>query len=370
MILDSSSSHSIAKDLPCFQLLENKDTLRDKHVSAPDKQTDAEIKLYPNAKHVGKEENNVSTSWSYLFVHNQKVKSIEATLKKDGQPYFIHKRIKYVARQGQKGMREMTVPSVSGLIFLQGTPKELQNYLNEKVPGYRLCHNCSTGKVAVIPHAQMEPFMRVAEIAPERIRFLLHPFVYYSRNHTLLRIVSGEFAGLEGYVVRIARDRRLVMDVCGMTIAIAGVHAERFEEVGKNEETHHSRATYYRRNLHEQKAFIDRYFHQIKSIDEIAPQTESICLLLQQTLADFNDGKIEWAETYAALHFMIEEIGYYYAPVLERFGENLRPILDAGRQVVRALEQLLSTSIEDEDLLQRCEAQCEELRANYGYLFT
>lgn len=369
MILDSSSSHSIAKDLPCFQPFENRETLRDKHVSAPDKQADAEIKLYPKAKQVGNRK-NVSTSWSYLFVHNQKVKSIEATLKKDGQRYFIHKRIKYVARKGSaKGMREMTVPSVSGLIFLQGTPQELQNYLNEKVPGYRLCHNCSTGKVAVIPHTQMEPFMRVAEIAPERIRFLLHPFVYYSQNHTLLRIVSGEFAGLEGYVVRIARDRRLVMDVCGMTIAIAGVHAERFEEVGKNEENRRTRATFYKRNLHEQKAFIDRYFHQIKSTSEIAAQAESIRLLLAQTLTDYSECKMEWAETYAALHFMVEEIGYYYAPVLERFGQNLHPILDAGRQVVQALEHHLLVMTDDEELLQRCEAQCEELRANYGYLF-
>lgn len=75
--------------------------------------------------------------------------------------------------------------------------------------------------------------MRVSETEPDRLRFLLRPFVYYAQNRTLLRIVSGDYAGLEGYVIRIARDRRLVMDVGGMAVAISNVHAERFEEVDK-----------------------------------------------------------------------------------------------------------------------------------------
>ena len=108
----------------------------------------------------------------------------------------------------------------------------------------------------------------------------------------------------------------------------------------------------------------------MKALDEVASQAENISLLLQQSLADLREGRLDAKDTYDTLSFIIEEIGYYYAPVLERFGENLHPIFDAGRQVVRALEQLLSALTEDEDLLQRCEAQCEELRANYGYLFT
>lgn len=91
--------------------------------------------------------------------------------------------------------------------------------------------------MAEIPNSRMEPFMRVAQTDPDRIRFLLRPFIYYSNNRTLLRIVSGDFAGLEGYVIRIARDRKIVIDVGGMGVAIGGIHAERFEEVGKNETT-------------------------------------------------------------------------------------------------------------------------------------
>ena len=73
--------------------------------------------------------------------------------------------------------------------------------------------------------------MRVLETSPERVRFLLRPFKYYAGGNVKLRITSGFFAGLEGYVIRIDRDRRLVMNVGGMSVAISGVHCETFEVV-------------------------------------------------------------------------------------------------------------------------------------------
>ena len=100
--------------------------------------------------------------------------------------------------------------------------------------------------------------MRIAETDPARIRFLLRPFDYYAQNRTLLRITTGEYAGLEGSVIRIARDRKLVMDVGGMSIAISGIHAERFEEVDKSPVAPSSAPAFYQRNLHERNAIDDR----------------------------------------------------------------------------------------------------------------
>ena len=60
-----------------------------------------------------------------------------------------------------------------------------------------------------------------------------------------------------------------------MAVALSGVHAERFEEVNKNETNKKERELFYKRNLHERNAFIDRYFHQVKTADlpsaQIAP---------------------------------------------------------------------------------------------------
>ena len=383
---DCTVSQSTADETKCFQTSESNEFPEGTHVSEPDELTGSAIKKCSQVnKETETEKENESipevvpsnddkdncTSWSYLFVHNQKVKSIEEQLKKDGVSHFVHKTIKYVPRHRNRGgMREVEIPSVSGLIFLQGNPEILQDYLDKNIKPYKLCKNCSTGKVATIPCNQMEPFMRVAETEPERLRFLLRPFVYYSKNRTLLRIVTGEYAGLEGYVIRIARDRKLVMDVGGMAVALSGVHAERFEEVNKNEADKKERELFYKRNLHERNAFIDRYFHQVKTAQEVSAQVENIEILRLQTLADVRDKKLDLKDAYDTFYFMIEEIGYYYAPFIDYFKDELRPIFEAGRSVKEEIEKAIKIFKDsDNELHNRCETEFEALQNNYGYLF-
>ena len=361
---DCTISQSTADETKSFQTSENNEFPKGTHVPEPDMMTGSAIKKCSLVK-------DNCTSWSYLFVHNQKVKSIEEQLKKDGLTHFVHKTIRYVPRHRNRGgMREVETPSVSGLIFLQGDPKTLQDYLNKNVNSYKLCKNCSTGKVATIPCNQMEPFMRVAETEPERLRFLLRPFVYYSKNRTLLRIMTGEYAGLEGYVIRIARDRKLVMDVGGMAVSLSGVHAECFEEVNKNEADKKERQLFYKRNLHERNAFIDRYFHKVKTAQEVSAQAENIEILRLQTLADVRDKKLDLKDAYNTFYFMIEEIGYYYAPFIDYFKDELRPIFDAGRTVKEEIEKTIKIfKNSNKELHDRCETEFEALQNNYGYLF-
>ena len=145
MKLDCTDSRSTADETKSFQTTENNEFPEGTHVSEPDKSTGPVVEKRSKA-------NAQKVQWCYLFVHHRKVKSFEEQLEKDGIIYFVHKTIKYVPRHRNKGgVREVEIPSVSGLIFLQGTPKKLQAYLDEKLQPYRLCKNCSTGKVATIP---------------------------------------------------------------------------------------------------------------------------------------------------------------------------------------------------------------------------
>lgn len=399
---DCTVSQSTADEIKSFQATESKGFPEGTHVSEPDEMTGSvvekctEVKssetkewtekheltsatqMGSDSKHPEKEDRNNEgkkyepVSWCYLFVHHKKVKAFEEQLEKDKLTYFVHKTIKYVPRHRNRGgIREVEKPTVSGLIFIQGDSKKIQDYLDEKMSPHKLCKNCSTGEVATIPCNQMEPFMRVAETEPERLRFLLRPFVYYSKNRTLLRIVTGDYAGLEGYVIRIARDRKLVMDVGGMAVAVAGIHAERFEEVHKNEADKTERATFYKRNLHERNAFIDRYFHQVKTVQEVAAQVENIDILRIQTIKDVESKKLDLKDAFDTFYFIIEEIGYYYAPFIDYFKDNLKPIFEVGRTVIEEMENTVSKfkDSEDQELYQRSETELEELKTQYGYLF-
>ena len=290
-------------------------------------------------------------------------------LENDGRTYFVHKTVRYFRKLGKQKVQHQEVPTVSGLVFFQGYPEEIQAYLDQKFTHARLCKNCSTGKVAEIPDTQMQPFMRVAEISPERIRFLLHPYHYYARNRILLRISTGEMAGLEGYIIRIDRDRRLVMDVGGLSVAISGIHAEHFEEVEQDKSHLANEEIFYKRNLQERQVLIDRYFHPVKDDKEVALQAENIDYLRKYALDEVAHNRITLNDTWNIYSFIIEEIGYYYSPFIEQFKEHLDPIMREGGEVLQEMKQIIKSPHISPNDKTRYENDYQRLLSQYDYLF-
>lgn len=349
---DGTSSFSTADE----KVVSQKGT----HVTEQEKNSGPEIMKCPQSD---------GTTWSYVFVHNSKVKAMEAQLTKDKRTYFVHKTIRYFKKLGKQKVQHKEIPTVSGLVFFQGIPKDIQDYLNKKFPHIYLCKNCSTGKVAEIKDSQMRPFMRVNETEPERIRFLLKPFHYYARNRILLRITSGELAGLEGYVIRIDRDRRLVMDVGGISVAISGVHAEHFEEVESDNTSTTDTNPFYQRNLQEREALIDRYFHPVKTASEVAVQAENIDYLREYVLAELAQKRMDINKAWSTYIFIIKEIGYYYAPFIEQFKESLDPIMKTGAKIFQEMDSILDNPTLDKDTRDRFQTEQENLMLDYDYLF-
>ena len=178
------------------------------------------------------------TSWSYLFVQHMMVKTLQRWLDEHQSdslipPYFIHQSYRYTYKNAdtQSGVRRTLHPTVSGLLFLQGTVPHLQSFLTIHFPQLHLVNNCSTHRPASIPDAIMQPFMNVIQAHPEKVTFLREPFEQFARHHVRLRVLTGPFAGYEGYIVRIDRDRQLVFDFAGHAVALRGVHKEDFMEV-------------------------------------------------------------------------------------------------------------------------------------------
>ena len=305
------------------------------HVTEPDVKTGSEVKKCRQSD---------GTTWSYLFMHHSKVKGMEELLIKDCRTYFVHKTIRYFKKQGKHRVQHQEVPTVSGLVFFQGFPEEIQTYLDRNFPRTYLCKNCSTGKVAEIKDSQMQPFMRVVE-------------------------TSGEMAGLEGYIIRIDRDRRLVMDVGGLSVAISGVHAEHFEEVEQSKTSITHENIFYQRNLQERQVLIDRYFHPVKDDKEVALQAENIDYLRKYALDEVAHNRITLNDTWNIYSFIIEEIGYYYSPFIEQFKEHLDPIMREGGKVLQEMEQIIKSPHISPNDKTRYENDYQRLLSQYDYLF-
>ena len=180
-------------------------------------------------------EKEPSPPWGYIFIQHMSAASFEKKLESrkiegDFKPKcFVHRTVKYKKNPNGKGIIKEDKPTVSGLVFLQGETEQLKSFLIQNYPQYYLVNDCSTGKPATIPDDTMRPFMQIMEEEPERITFLRDPFVKFAKDHVKLRVLTGIMAGQVGYVVRILKNRQLVMDFGGYAVAINNVHNEDFE---------------------------------------------------------------------------------------------------------------------------------------------
>lgn len=191
--------------------------------------TEDEAEIFPVSEVKVYSENIKTTSWCYLFIHHNKVELVSRILERKHYPVFVHKSIAY--KREKKRVRKEERPTISGLIFVQGDGNEIQAFLKETFFSLYLVKDCSSGEIAAIPDSVMQPFMHVSEVNPTRIRFMPHTFDYYSVGNPLVRITSGALSGLEGYRIRISRDKCIVTSLGGMTVAIGGIYKENFENL-------------------------------------------------------------------------------------------------------------------------------------------
>ena len=234
MTLDSSKSPSIVRREPVFSEdinsvagLDKQSSLGMEIVSTGVDVTVAQLKTSENPQ-----------SWGYVYLHNMIVKAFEERVNaynvrnpESRHACFVHRSYRYKPKKEGKGAKKELCQTISGLVFLQGSTKDLQIFLKENFPPIYLVNDCTTGRPASIDHAVMKPFMTLMSVRPESVTFLREPFERFARDHVKLRVLSGLFKGYEGYIVRIDRDRQLVMEFGGYAVAIRGVHKEDFEEV-------------------------------------------------------------------------------------------------------------------------------------------
>lgn len=374
-----------------------------KNFGEPDMETPASTDMEPT-----RDRSQAPAPWSYLFIRKRDAEYFSLKAETEGGfRTFIHRTIITDAsgksekgkpngsaqdREASNGTTEGR-PTISGLIFIQGKTKVIKKYLWERFPQYHLVNDCSTRKAAVIPDSVMQPFMRIAGTDPSRIRFLVNPLTHYAEGNTLVEIMTGPLAGLQGYIIRIDRDRKLVIGVGDMTVAIGGVHKENFEKV---EEVARAVNTRQRaRRQAEQRRLRGRIEVNVNA--DVAPQPPDPRLLtpIQQkvdtaffTPETFNDilvitTNIElWterarrliqagnlADASEILTFLLEEIGYWFTNIYKKKSLDLTPVKKAGNNAYKTALTILDNKHLPERARQDLETNLDSQILRYGYIF-
>ena len=126
------------------------------------------MKTIPNQVAEEHSGNKGVTSWCYVFIHHSKVELVSKTLEKEHYPVFVHESIAY--NRGNKRVKEDEQPTFSSLVFIQGDGNEIQGVLEGIFLKLHLIRDCTNGKIVTIPDNIMQPFIRMSESNPTRIR--------------------------------------------------------------------------------------------------------------------------------------------------------------------------------------------------------
>ena len=265
----------------------------------------------------------------------------------------------------------MERPTISGLLFVQGSCNEVQEYLANIYSGLYLVKDCSTRKVAVIPNRVMQAFIQIAALNAHHIRFMPNPFEYYSAGHPLVRVTSGVLAGIEGYQVRISRDKCLVTSVGGITIAIGGVNRESFENVDVY--VRHRRA-----ELHEEDHSNDVVFTPFQQeIDQcfFTPQNQLDLMAIARALDAwilrarvFVNGK-KYKEAIEISLFLLEEVGSRFRSIYNKSEiGDFKDITDVCSKADNILLGMTERSDISEDFRLQILTERQSLAIRYAFL--
>lgn len=313
-------------------------------------------------------EAGAGTSWCYMFIHNKDAaKFSEYAASEAGFKTFVHRTLNYKKPTEKFGDVDGGRPTISGLLFIQGNDKKIKNYLRTYFPQYHVVNDCSTRRTAVIPDMVMQAFMKVSSADPTKIRFMLNPLNHYAKGNTLVRVMTGPMAGLEGYIIRIDRDRRLVMGVGDMTVAIGGVHKEQFEAVeAVARQLNNSIDPDQKRELSELQTSIDKSLFAPASFNDVLVVATNLELWQDRAAEYFSRRAYQRAAE--ILPFLLEEIGYYFSGLYGKKELDIQPVLNIGKRISQKINTILMDCLVPEDVRADLQSAYDEQMVRHGYL--
>lgn len=158
--------------------------------------------------------------WFPMRVTYNRELRIKQQLDQIGIDSFIPMRYELV--ETTDGRKRKLVPAVHNLIFIHSTQEtitDLKMTRREFEPlRYIIITSIENQKSEIlrVPDRQMENFMRVASVQDDSVMFLDYQD-FIGKEGRRVRINEGYFAGVEGVIKRIKKNRHVVVQIEGVT---------------------------------------------------------------------------------------------------------------------------------------------------------
>ncbi|MDO4948676.1 MAG: transcription termination/antitermination NusG family protein [Bacteroidales bacterium] len=165
--------------------------------------------------------------WYIVYKGRSVRNTLQENLRQAGLKYFTPTRI--VEKYEGDRMVEREEPVLNNLIFIQ-TDGDISQLVGT-IDGLRSPYlDRCTGRPAVVRDCDMQRFKQFLVVKNMHVRFLPDNIERFSACPKV-RVRAGDFEGVEGYAFRIRGDRKVVIALGNMAVAISGIHHSLLEYV-------------------------------------------------------------------------------------------------------------------------------------------
>ena len=155
--------------------------------------------------------------------------SAEKKIKQFLERLGIEHYIPFRTVKKEKGGKQVKVekPVIPNLIFIHSDYNTCLSLVNEYKLSMNYLLNLETRQLLVVPDKQMQDFMFLLDFSEDAVQVLNENL----RQGDRVRVIKGEFAGIEGELIRIKGHKRVVVRLEGAfslaTTYIPGSYLER-----------------------------------------------------------------------------------------------------------------------------------------------
>ena len=164
--------------------------------------------------------------WYAAKVKYQTERKVKSWLDEQTIENFIPFQTVLVERNGRKIKREK--PIVPGLLFIRTNHRMACALPNESGIKMVFLRNLETHQLLIVPDKQMQDFMFLLDFSESAVRIENTNL----RRGDRVRIIKGDFAGIEGELVRIKGHKRVVLRLEGLfSLATAYIPSAYLEKI-------------------------------------------------------------------------------------------------------------------------------------------
>lgn len=170
--------------------------------------------------------------WYVVRVTYSRERKLKEYLDAKGIENFLPMHYKLVKKGGKQ--KKALVPVVHNLVFVKTTRfllDKIKKETEKSIP-MRYMMDKATHKPIVVPESQMCSFIIVAGSLDEQLLYLDKNIETVLEKGDKVRVLEGMFTQVEGVVLRIKRDHRVVVSIKGvMAVATAFIPPQLLQKI-------------------------------------------------------------------------------------------------------------------------------------------